>query len=91
MEVVREGQGTVWLPGTLPAMPGLRRGDVTLNWQKVVSMILMPECANLSNDEWGEGDEIHYSFFLKCKLQSNIAPEPWKITCRLIYRRNAVN
>ena len=58
MEVVREGQGTVQLPGTLPAVPGLRRGDVALNRQKVVGMILTPEHANLSNDEWGEGDEI---------------------------------
>ena len=58
MEVVREGQGTVWLLGKLPAVPGLHRGDVALNRQKVVGMILMPECANLSNDEWDESDEI---------------------------------
>jgi hypothetical protein len=58
MEVVREGQGIVRLPGTLPAVPGLRRGDVALNRQKVVDTILAPERANLSNDEWGEGDEI---------------------------------
>ena len=58
MEVVREGQGIVWLLGTLPAVPGLRRGDVALNRQKVVSMILVPVRANLSNDEWGQSDEI---------------------------------
>ena len=58
MEVVREGQGIVRLPGTLPAVPGLHRGDVALNRQKVVSMILVLAHANLSNDEWGESDEI---------------------------------
>ena len=58
MEVVREGQGIVQLLGTLPAMPGLCRGDVALNRQKVVGMILVPERTNLSNDNWGEGDEI---------------------------------
>ena len=58
MEVVREGQGIMRLPGMLPAMPGLHRGDVALNQQKVVGMILMPTRANLSNNEWGESDEI---------------------------------
>ena len=33
----------------------------------------------------------NYSFFLECKLQSKVAPEPWEITCRPIYRRKAVN
>ena len=58
MEVVREGKGIVRLPGVLPAVPRLRRGDVALNQQKVVGMILAPTSANLSNDEWGESDEI---------------------------------
>ena len=58
MEVVREGQGIMRFPGTLPAVPGLRRGDVTLNQQKVVGMVLVPTRANLSSDEWGESDGI---------------------------------
>ena len=58
MEVVREGQGIVRLPGMLPAMLGLCRGDVTLNQQKVVGMILALTCANLPNNEWGESDGI---------------------------------
>ena len=58
MEVGREGQGIVQLPGMLPAMPGLRRGDVALNRQKVVGMILVPIRTNLSNNKWGESDGI---------------------------------
>ena len=58
MGVVREGQGIVWLLGMLPAVLGLHRGNVTLNQQKVVGMILAPMRANLSNDEWGESDGI---------------------------------
>ena len=58
MEVVREGQGIVRFLGTLPAVPGLRRGDVTLNQQKDVGMILAPMRTNLSNAEWGESDGI---------------------------------
>ena len=58
MEVVREGQGIMRLLGTLPAMPGLHRGDVALNQRKVLGMVLVPMRANLSNDEWGESDGI---------------------------------
>ena len=58
MEVVREGQGIVRFPGTLPAVPGLRRSDVALNQQRVVGMVLAPTRTNLSNDEWGESDGI---------------------------------